>query len=67
MKKLLRSKVDRKLAGVCAGIAKYIGMDATVIRVLCIIAAILSAGVAILAYIACALIIPEENNIIESK
>ena len=32
IKKLYRSKTDQMLGGVCAGIAKYVNMDPTVIR-----------------------------------
>ena len=58
-KKLYRSATDKKLAGVCAGIAKYFSIDATVIRLIWAVA-ILCAGTGLLAYIICALIIPEE-------
>jgi phage shock protein PspC (stress-responsive transcriptional regulator) len=37
MKKLIRSKNDRKLAGVLGGLAKYLGMDATLLRVIFVI------------------------------
>ena len=57
-KKLYRSSTDKKLAGVCAGVAKYLNMDPTVIRVIWALLALSSVG--ILAYIICALIIPEE-------
>ena len=68
MKKVYRSRTDRKLAGVCAGIAKYFNLDANIVRVICIAAAVISMGAAILAYIACVMIIPEENNtIIDSQ
>ncbi|MGD6832367.1 PspC domain-containing protein [Sutcliffiella halmapala] len=38
MKKLIRSKYDRKLAGVLGGLANYMGMDATLLRVIFVIA-----------------------------
>lgn len=37
MKRLYRSKTDRKIAGVCAGIAEYFNIDATVVRVIAVI------------------------------
>ena len=65
-KKLYRSATDKKLAGVCAGVAKYLNMDATVIRVLWAVLS-LFAFVGVIAYIVCALIIPEEpSNIIDA-
>ena len=60
MKKLYRSTSNRMIAGVCAGVAEYLNIDPTVIRVIWAIAAFGTLG--ILAYIACALIIPEKPD-----
>lgn len=57
-KKLLKSKTDRKLCGVCGGIAEYLGIDSTIVR-LCWVLFSLFGGCGVLAYIICALIIPE--------
>lgn len=59
MKKLYRSKSDRKLAGVCGGLAEYLNIDPTVIRVIWAITS-LFVFVGIIAYVVCAVIIPEE-------
>lgn len=59
MKKLYRSKSDRKLAGVCGGIAEYLGIDPTVVRAVWAIVSVFI-PVGILAYVVCAVIIPEE-------
>ena len=37
MKKLYRSSTDKKIAGVCGGLAEYFNIDATIIRVIFII------------------------------
>jgi phage shock protein C len=37
MKKLYRSRTDKKIAGVCGGLANYFNVDATVIRIVFII------------------------------
>lgn len=58
-KKLYKSLTDRKLCGVCAGIAKYLNMDPTVIRLLWVLITFLG-GAGVLAYVACALLIPDE-------
>ena len=64
-KKLYRSATDQKIAGVCAGLAKYLNIDPTIIRVIWALIALGGAG--ILAYIICALIIPEEpTNVIDA-
>ena len=68
-KKLYRSKKDQKLCGVCAGIAEYFSIDPTIVRLIFVLLAVTTCG--ILAYIICALMIPEEtdtdnNNIIDA-
>ena len=60
MKKLTRSRIDRRLAGVCAGLGEYFGIDPTLIRIGWVVFCLLG-GSGILAYILCALIIPEEE------
>lgn len=59
-KKLYCSRTDKKLAGVCGGIAAYLDMDATVIRLLWALACFASLGFGVLGYFAAALIIPQE-------
>lgn len=56
-KRLLRSATDKKIAGVCGGLAEYFDVDATVIR-LCWLLAILFAGTGVLAYIVLWIILP---------
>jgi len=58
-KKLSRSKKNRMIAGVCAGIGEYVGIDPTVIRLLWVIFSFFSLGAGILAYIIAWIIIPE--------
>ena len=63
-KKLYRSNKDKKLAGVCGGLAEYLGMDASIIRVIWVLLA-LFAGCGLLAYIVCALVIPQDPSVID--
>ena len=66
-KKLYRSVTDRKVAGVCGGVANYLNMDPTVVRVLWTIIS-LPGLFGVIAYIVCAFIIPEEpTNIIDAE
>lgn len=60
-KKLYKSNTDKKLAGVCGGIAEYLGMDSTIVRLILVLA-VLFAGVGVLAYIVAALVIPDKTN-----
>ena len=57
-KKLMRSKTDKKIAGVCGGIAKHFGFDSNILRIIWVVS-ILFGGVGIFIYIACAFILPE--------
>lgn len=58
--KLMRSRTDKKLSGVCGGIAKYLGISSTLTRILFVAAAFLSSSTFILVYIILSFIIPKE-------
>jgi phage shock protein C len=61
MSQLSRSRTDRMIAGVCGGLAKRFGMDATLVRVLYVIGSVLSAAFpGALVYVIMWIIIPEE-------
>jgi phage shock protein PspC (stress-responsive transcriptional regulator) len=57
-RRLVRSVTDRKLGGVCAGLAAYLGMDVAIVRVLTAIS-ILFYGVGLIAYLIAWMVIPE--------
>ena len=64
-KKLCRSQTNKMVAGVCAGLAEYINIDPTVVRVTWALISLSGAG--LVAYLICALIIPEKpSNIIDA-
>ena len=53
------SRRDRKIAGVCAGLAEWLGWDATVVRVLYVVASVFSVAFpGILVYIVLWLVVP---------
>ena len=60
-KKLYRNTKEEKSAGVCAGLAEYFGIDPTLVR-LALAFLVLCAGTGVLAYIVCALVIPEKPD-----
>ncbi|SHI04284.1 MULTISPECIES: PspC domain-containing protein [Clostridium] len=62
-KKLYLSETDKKLSGVCGGIAEYFDIDSTLIRLGWVLFVCL-AGTGILAYIICAIIIPNRPDYI---
>lgn len=55
-KKLYRINEGKQIAGVCGGIAEYLGIDPTVVRLIWALVALTGAG--ILAYFIAALVIP---------
>lgn len=58
---LRRSRSNRMIAGVCAGVGDYFGVDATIVRVLLVAATLLSGGTGVLLYLICWLVIPESD------
>jgi len=61
-KKLYRSRTDKKLCGVCAGIADYLDIDPVIIRLIWAFVT-LAGGSGIIAYIICAIVIDEDPGI----
>jgi phage shock protein C len=59
MKRIYRSRKDRKIAGVCGGLAQYFGIDPVIPRI-ALLVLLLGAGVGLLAYIICWIVIPLE-------
>jgi phage shock protein C len=64
-KRLYRSKTDQKIAGVCAGLAELFNIDPTIIRLIWALIG-LCAGTGVLAYIVCALVIPEKPDVTDT-
>ncbi len=64
-KKLYRSRTDKKISGVCAGIANYFGIDVTLLRIVLAVLALTSMFSLVIIYIVCAIIIPEEPEYID--
>jgi phage shock protein C len=58
-RKLYRSKTDRKVAGVCGGLAQYFNIDPTLIRVVFVVLAVLG-GSGLVLYLALWIIVPNE-------
>ena len=57
--KLKRSTSDGMLAGVCSGLAKYFGIDPTIMRILYVIFALVGVGSPILIYIILWIVMPK--------
>lgn len=67
MKTLSKSTTDKKICGVCGGFAVYLDADPNVIRILTIVCALFSAGVVGIAYIACAILLPDDTAANENR
>lgn len=59
---LVRSRKGRMVAGICAGIADYYGLDVTLVRVIVTVVSIITGGAGALAYLAAWMIIPDEGE-----
>lgn len=60
-KKLYKSTVNKKICGVCGGLAEYLNMDPTIVRLIAVLLTI-AGGCGVLAYIIAALIMPTNPN-----
>lgn len=60
-KRLMRSR-DKKLTGVCAGIADYFNVDPTLIRIAFVIGTLVSSGSFLVAYVILSLVMPQEKE-----
>ncbi len=62
MDKLYKTNDGKKVCGVCAGLAEYLKLDVSLVRILWVVVT-LFCGVGLLIYIACALILPEKAEV----
>jgi phage shock protein C len=58
--RLVRIRQSKKIAGVCAGFARYLGVDATLVRLVWLITAF-TAGVGFIAYVIAWIAMPMED------
>jgi phage shock protein C len=61
-KRLYRVLSQRKIAGVCAGVARYLDADVTLVRVLWVLITLLT-GVTLIAYIIAWIVLPTETDL----
>jgi phage shock protein C len=61
-KSLTRSTSNRMIAGVCAGLGEYLGIDPTIIRLLTVLAFFTGFGGIALVYLIMAIIVPEQTS-----
>lgn len=61
--KLYKSSNDKKLFGVCGGIAEYFGFKSSIVRLLWVVSVIVY-GAGFLPYIVCAILMPKRDYIV---
>lgn len=63
-KRLMRSSTDRKIAGVCGGIAEYLEIDSTVVRLVWLLLVVVPVPLvpAVVAYVIAWLVMPQAPN-----
>lgn len=59
-RRLVRSTSDRMLGGVCAGVADYLGVDATVVRLLTVVLGVIFFPLAEIGYVIAWMVMPEQ-------
>ena len=57
--RLYRSRTDRSISGVAGGVAAWLGVDSSIVRVAWVLLAVASSGVLLLIYIVMAVVVPE--------
>ena len=63
MKKLYLSDTDKKIGGVCGGLAQYFDIDPTIVRIIWFVA-VFFYGAGIIPYLAFWIIVPRENKVL---
>jgi phage shock protein PspC (stress-responsive transcriptional regulator) len=60
VRKLYRSRNERMIAGVCGGVARMMGVDVALVRLVLVAATLFGFGTGALLYLVCWIIVPEE-------
>ena len=63
-RKLMRSRENRMICGVCGGIGEYLNIDPTLVRLIWAIGCVASLGMGLLVYFVAAVVMPENNDIV---
>ena len=58
-RRLVRRRDDHMVAGVCSGLADYLAVDPTLVRLLAVVAVVFTGGTALIAYLAAWILVPE--------
>ncbi len=62
-KKLYKIEEGKKIDGVCGGLAEYLNVDPTLIRLIWAVVTLCTVGVGLLGYLICAVIMPKKSEV----
>jgi phage shock protein PspC (stress-responsive transcriptional regulator) len=65
-RKLYKTIADKKIFGVCGGLAKYFEIDSTIVRIAFVLTTIFIVGTPILVYLILALLMPKQTDIFDN-
>ena len=66
-KRFYKSTADKKLCGVCAGIAEYFEIDPTIIRIIYAVISLCTSGFpGLLIYVILAIVLPKDTDVLDS-
>jgi phage shock protein C len=61
-RRLTRSTTDRYLGGVCGGLAQYLNVDATIVRLVVVVITVSTGGFPLALYVIALLLMPEDDR-----
>ncbi len=61
-RKLMRSRGNRMVCGVCGGIGEYLNIDPTLVRLIWLLCSLASCGTGLIIYIVAAVVMPEDDG-----
>nr|WP_294695574.1 PspC domain-containing protein [uncultured Friedmanniella sp.] len=62
-RRLTRSRDDRVIAGVCGGLARYLNVDASLVRISAVVLTVLVSGLPVLLYLVAVFVVPEDDGV----
>ena len=60
--RIVRSRTDRLISGVCGGLARYFALDSVIVRGVIVVLGLLSPGIVAIAYLVAITLLPEESE-----
>ena len=64
VRKLMRSRSNRMICGVCGGIGEYLNIDPTLVRLIWALCSVASVGMGLIVYFVAAVVMPEDHGFV---